>query len=80
MKQTIFFELYSLYQNSSLNSFDEWLEFRYPEHERLFDIYIDIQSEYETLKDEYIFYLLMTFLLTLELPTKGTFPFDEVLG
>ena len=49
------YDLYSLYQNASLDSFDEWLLERYPDQELLMDAYIDICDEYEATKDEYGF-------------------------
>ncbi len=49
------YDLYSLYQNSSLGSFDEWLLERYPNHDLLMDAYLDICQEYEETKAEYGF-------------------------
>ncbi len=49
------YDLYSLYQNASLESFDDWLLERYPDQELLMDAYIDICDEYEATKDEFGF-------------------------
>ncbi len=49
------YDLYNLYQNASLDSFDEWLLQKYPEQEILIDAYIDICQEYEATKDEFGF-------------------------
>ena len=49
------YDLYNLYQNASLESFDEWLLQRYPEQDILMDAYIDICDEYEATKDEFGF-------------------------
>ncbi|SHO80297.1 ATP-dependent DNA helicase UvrD/PcrA/Rep, epsilon proteobacterial type 1 [hydrothermal vent metagenome] len=49
------YEQYSLYQNISLDGFDKWFIEKYPEHEPLMDIYMDIVDNYEREKDEYGF-------------------------
>ena len=52
---TYLYDLYSLYQNASLESFDRWFLERYPDHEPLMDIYLDICDAYEQTKAEYGF-------------------------
>jgi DNA helicase-2/ATP-dependent DNA helicase PcrA len=49
------YDLYSLYQNASLDPFDVWFLERYPDHEPLMDIYTDICEEFERTKAEYGF-------------------------
>ena len=49
------YDLYSLYQNASLETFDVWFLERYPEHEPLMDIYMDICDEFDRVKTEYGF-------------------------
>jgi len=49
------YDLYSLYQNASLETFDVWFLERYPEHEPLMDIYLDICEEFDRTKSEYGF-------------------------
>ncbi|WP_457606732.1 ATP-dependent helicase [Nitratifractor sp.] len=75
------FELYQLYQNATLKSFDSWLLERYPDHEPLADIYLDIVEEFEETKDSYGFLsfndLLLQTLRTLE--EEGGTPFSEIL-
>ncbi len=74
------FDLYNLYQNSSLESFDEWMSQKYPEHEELFDIYIDIVQEYEELKEEFNFISFNDLLLKVREYLKSQeLEFDEVL-
>ncbi len=74
------FELYNLYQNSSLSEFDEWLKEKYPEHEELLDIYIDIIQEYEELKEEFGFLSFNDLLIRVrEYLKKERISFDEVL-
>jgi len=74
------YDMYSLYQNASLDGFDIWFLDRYPEHELLMDIYMHIIEEFEEVKREYGFVSFNDLLLW----TKGyldseTIPFDEVL-
>jgi DNA helicase-2/ATP-dependent DNA helicase PcrA len=52
---TFIYDMYSLYQNSSLGTFDSWFLQKYPEHEGLMDAYLDIINEYEETKEEYGF-------------------------
>ncbi len=48
------YDLYSLYLNSTnVESFNEWLSEKSPEHEIYLDIYNDILDEYRELKAEY---------------------------
>ena len=74
------FDLYNLYQNSSLETFDEWMEEKYPEHEELLDIYVDIVEEYEDLKSEFGFLSFNDLLLKMrEHLRDNRISFDEVL-
>ena len=52
---TYLYELYSLYQNASLELFDVWIRGQYPDHEIWLDIYVDICEEFERTKEEYGF-------------------------
>jgi len=49
------YEQYNLYQNASDEGFDEWFLKKYPEHEKLIEIYMDIIKEYEHTKDRFGF-------------------------
>ncbi len=77
---TYLYELYSLYQNSSLGSFSEWMENRYEEHKPLLDIYQDIIDEFEETKKEYGFASFNDLLImTIESIKKEPIEFEEVL-
>ncbi len=52
---TYLYEMYSLYQNASLECFDSWFLEKYPEHEVVMDTYMDITEEFEREKQEYGF-------------------------
>jgi len=75
------FDIYSLYQNSSLDRFDHWFLDRYKEHELLIDIYMDIIDEYESTKDEFGFVAFNDLLIKMkELVLQGaSVPFVEIL-
>ncbi len=74
------YDLYNLYQNASVDSFDEWFLQKYPEHELLMDAYMDIVLEYEAVKDEYGFLSFNDLLLkTKEYLKHNTIEYDEVL-
>jgi len=74
------YELYNLYQNASLEGFDDWLLARYPEHETLMDIYLDICEEFEHTKSEYGFVSFNDLLLhAINYLEKNRIPFSEVL-
>ena len=49
------YDLYNLYQNASLDSFDNWFLQKYPDQELYLDAYMDIVLEYEEIKREYGF-------------------------
>ncbi len=49
------YDLYSLYQNASLETFDVWFLERYPDHTLLMDVYLDICEEFDRTKAEYGF-------------------------
>ncbi len=74
------YDLYNLYQNASLEGFDKWFIGRYPEHEPLMDIYMDICDEFEHTKAEYGFLSYNDLLLqALKLLETRLIEFDEVL-
>jgi len=76
------FDIYSLYQNSSLDGFDYWFLDRYKEHELLIDIYIDIIDEYENTKDEFGFVTFNDLLIKMRelvLQDDVSIPFVEIL-
>ena len=77
---THLYEQYSLYQNASLESFDVWFLQKYPDHEPVMDIYIDIAEEFEREKIEYGFASFNDLLLRMkdELAKKKMY-FSEVL-
>ena len=78
---TYLFDLYQLYQNASLESFDRWFLERYPDHEILADIYCDIIEEFEATKEEYGFLSFNDLLLrTLKESREENRPkFSEIL-
>lgn len=49
------YELYTLYQNATLEPFDAWLVERYEEQECYLDIYVDVIAEFEESKRAYGF-------------------------
>ncbi len=74
------YDLYSLYQNAANESFEEWMQKRYKEHNELLDIYMDIIEEFESLKKEYGFASFNDLLLlAIESLEKEPIEFDEVL-
>ena len=74
------YEMYSLYQNASLDGFDNWFLEKYPEHEGLMDIYIDITQEFEAEKCTYGFASFNDLLLRIrEHLQTHTIAFDEIL-
>ena len=77
---TYLYELYSLYQNSCLDSFSSWMEERYKEHTSLLDIYQDIIDEFEVTKEEYGFASFNDLLiLAIKSIKEEPIIFDEVL-
>ena len=77
---TYMYEQYSLYQNASLDSFDIWFLEKYPEHEFLMDIYLDITQEFEREKIEYGFASFNDLLLRMNAYLQEKkIPFTEVL-
>lgn len=74
------YDLYSLYQNASIGSFENWFLDRYPTHYSLIDIYWDIIEEFEAQKGQYGFVSFNDLLLQVmrDAPSWGT-PFQEVL-
>ena len=77
---TFLYEMYSLYQNASLDGFDVWFLEKYPEHEPVMDIYLDITYEFEKEKIEYGFASFNDLLLRMKSHLEEHhMPFDEVL-
>jgi len=77
---TYLYEMYSLYQNASLESFDVWFLEKYPEHEVIMDAYMDIAQEFEREKIEYGFASFNDLLLRIKSHLEDhTIPFQEVL-
>lgn len=77
---TYLYEMYSLYQNASLEGFDIWFLEKYPEHETLMDIYMDITEEFEKEKLEYGFASFNDLLLRMKNHLHiSSMPFQEVL-
>ena len=74
------YELYSLYQNSCLDTFSSWMQERYEEHTSLLDIYQDIIDEFEEAKEEYGFASFNDLLiLAIKSIKKEPIEFNEVL-
>ena len=77
---TYLYEMYSLYQNDSLDSFDEWFLQKYPEHEVLMDAYMSIIEDFEKEKLEYGFASFNDLLLRIyHYLDNNSIEFDEVL-
>jgi len=77
---TYLYEMYSLYQNASLESFDVWFLEKYPEHEIIMDAYMDIAQEFEREKIDYGFASFNDLLLRIKSYLEtNTIPFQEVL-
>jgi DNA helicase-2/ATP-dependent DNA helicase PcrA len=77
---TYLYEMYSLYQNDSLEGFDNWFLAKYPEHELLMDAYMGIIEDFESEKLEYGFASFNDLLLRIyRYLDTNTIEFDEVL-
>ncbi len=77
---TYLYEMYSLYQNASLESFDTWFLEKYPEHDVIMDAYMDIVQEFEREKLDYGFASFNDLLLRMKEHLEAhTIPFEEVL-
>ncbi len=77
---TYLYEMYSLYQNASLESFDIWFLEKYPDHELLMDAYMGIAEEFEQEKIEYGFASFNDLLLRMkDHLEEHIIDFDEVL-
>jgi len=77
---TYLYEMYSLYQNASLESFDVWFLEKYPEHEVLMDAYMDIVEEFEREKIKYGFASFNDLLLRIKQHLEtNTIYFEEIL-
>ncbi|HHD72619.1 MAG TPA: ATP-dependent helicase, partial [Epsilonproteobacteria bacterium] len=74
------YEMYTLYQNASLDGFYVWFLERYPDHKPLMDIYMDIIDEFEVVKREYGFVSFNDLLLWIKAYLEeSAIPFEEVL-
>jgi len=77
---TYLYEMYSLYQNASLDGFDVWFLEKYPEHELLMDTYMHIIETFEEEKITYGFASFNDLLLRIKTHLEENhIPFDEVL-
>ncbi|MFK5975923.1 MAG: ATP-dependent helicase [Sulfurovum sp.] len=77
---TYLYEMYSLYQNASLESFDIWFLEKYPEHEFVMDVYQDIADEFEREKIEYGFASFNDLLLRMKSHLQDNkMEFQEIL-
>ncbi len=77
---TYLYEMYSLYQNASLEGFDVWFLEKYPDHEVLMDAYMDIAGEFEQEKIDYGFASFNDLLLRMKSHLEDhTIHFEEVL-
>ena len=77
---TYLYEMYSLYQNASLEGFDIWFLEKYPDHELLMDAYMDIAQEFEQEKIDYGFASFNDLLLRMKSHLEEhTIDFEEVL-
>jgi len=77
---TYLYEMYSLYQNASLETFDVWFLEKYPDHEVIMDAYLDIAQEFEREKIEYGFASFNDLLLRIKSHLEDhSIPFQEVL-
>ncbi len=77
---TYLYEQYSLYQNASLEGFDVWFLEKYPDHELVMDIYMDIAEEFEREKIDYGFASFNDLLLRMKSHLEeNVIPFQEVL-
>jgi len=77
---TYLYEMYSLYQNASLETFDVWFLEKYPDHEEVMDVYLDITHEFEKEKIDYGFASFNDLLLRMNAHLEeNTIPFEEVL-
>ncbi|MFA5501416.1 MAG: ATP-dependent helicase [Sulfurovaceae bacterium] len=74
------YELYSLYQNASLDPFEDWFLEKYIEHEPFINKYIAIIEKFEIEKREYGFVSFNDLLLrTIEELKISDIGFDEIL-
>ena len=77
---TYLYEMYSLYQNASLEDFDVWFLEKYPDHEVLMDAYMDIAREFEQEKIDYGFASFNDLLLRIKSHLENnSIHFEEVL-
>ena len=73
-------DVYSLYQNATLEDFSEWLPKRHEGQEPFIDIYLDIVREFEETKKAFGFVNFNDLLILMRDEAKRTeLPFKEVL-
>ncbi|RUM46179.1 MAG: ATP-dependent helicase [Hydrogenimonas sp.] len=74
------YDLYSLYQNATMEDFESWLNRRHEGQEAFVDIYLDIIREFEETKEAYGFVNFNDLLILMREAVKETkLPFKEVL-
>jgi len=74
------YELYSLYQNASIDTFDKWFLASYGEHDCFVDMYMSIIEKFENEKKEYGFVSFNDLLLhTIDYLNSEDLYFDEIL-
>ncbi len=74
------YDLFSLYQNATLEDFAEWLPKRHEGQEPFIDIYLDIIREFQETKREYGFVDFNDLLILMREEAKqAVLPFKEVL-
>lgn len=74
------YELYNLYQNASIDTFDKWFLASYGEHDCFVDIYMSIIEKFENEKKEYGFVSFNDLLLrTIEYLKSEYLYFEEIL-
>ena len=77
---TYLYEMYSLYQNASLDGFDVWFLEKYEDHEIVMDVYMDIAEEFEREKVDYGFASFNDLLLRMKKHLEEkSIPFKEIL-
>jgi len=74
------YDLYSLYQNATMEDFESWLNRRHEGQEPFVEIYLDIIREFEETKESYGFVNFNDLLILMREAVKETqLPFKEVL-
>ena len=74
------YDLYSLYQNATMEDFESWLNHRHDGQESFVEIYLDIIKDYEETKKSYGFVNFNDLLILMKKAVKENKPpFKEVL-